>query len=316
MFTLIKFCKAKDCKLFQETLEKIKPILLKLNYRGCIDINSIIKDGEVYFLEFTNRFGSPATSGHLPLMKGKWSDFLYAMARGEQIDFEIDSRWLIVAMLVTVPFPSGNDDKIRTLIEAKYEKTPPKNDDERKELLDVRLVDSLDQIILFKEQPTKEEMKMINLDYVYKDGELKVSNSAGYAVTVNGLGETPKEAGEKVEKLLKKFILPKSFWRNDWTSHYDKSKKDLIKWGYLPPEPKEVEDTVDLEDLVKKIQEITSRKVNDKVKITEEQKKKDLEEMTKSIKDEYDKKILNDKREMAEELKKIKESVRSIIYED
>jgi hypothetical protein len=157
---------------------------------------------------------------------------------------------------------------------------------------------------------------MINLDYVYKDGDIKVSNSAGYVLTVNGIGKTPKVAGENVEKLLNKIVLPKSFWRSDWTSHYDKSKKDLIKWGYLPPEPKEVEDTVDLEDLVKKIQEITSRKVNDKVKITEEQKKKDLEEMTKSIKDEYDKKILNDKREMAEELKKIKESVRSIIYED
>ena len=285
MFTLIKFCKAKDCKLFQETLEKIKPILLKLNYRGCIDINSIIKDGEVYFLEFTNRFGSPATSGHLPLMKGKWSDFLYAMARGEQIDFEIDSRWLIVAMLVTAPFPSGNDDKIRTLIEAKYEKTPPKNDDERKELLDVRLVDSLDQIILFKEQPTKEEMKMINLDYVYKDGELKVSNSAGYAVTVNGLGETPKEAGEKVEKLLKKFILPKSFWRNDWTSHYDKSKKDLIKWGYL-------QDDSTVEEQLKAKEE-------------QEAKNKQTKDIEEKVKSDYDKKLSD-----------IKSAVKGIIYAD
>jgi len=71
LFTLIRFCKAKNDKLFQETLEKLKPALLTLNYKGCVDINTIISNGEVHFLEFTNRFGSPATSGHLPLMKGK-----------------------------------------------------------------------------------------------------------------------------------------------------------------------------------------------------------------------------------------------------
>ena len=285
LFTLIQFQKAKNCKLFQETLEKLKPILLKLNYVGCIDINSIVdlKTGEVNFLEFTNRFGSPATSGHLPLMKGKWGDFLYAMARGEDIGFEIEPDWLIVSMFVTSPFPYGNDDKIRDLIENKYKKTPPKNEEERKELLEVRLVDSDDLIVQFKEQPTNQEQKMINLDYVYKDGDIKVSNSAGYVLTVNGIGKTPKEAGEKVEKLLNKFVLPKSFWRSDWTGTYDKVKKDLIKWGYLQ------DDSTIEEQLAEKAKQ--------------EEKDKQTKEITEKIQGDYDKKLSD-----------IKGAVKGIIY--
>ena len=268
-FTLIQFQKAKYCKLFQETLEKLRPALLTMDYRGCVDINSLIDDkGEVNFLEFTNRFGSPATSGHLPLMKGKWGNFLYAMSRGEQINFEFNPDWLIVALLVTSPYPSGNDVKIKNIIEQKYEKTPPKNDEERKELLEARLTDSEDLIVQFKEKLTDEEMKMVNLDYVYKEGEnLRVSNSIGYALTVNGIGKTPQEAGDNAEKLLKKFVLAGGFWRNDWTCHYDKYKSDLTKWGYLEPtavDKKAIEDKKKEED--NKVKETKRKQIREKLK--------------------------------------------------
>ena len=264
LFTLIRFCKAKNDKLFQETLEKLKPALLTLNYKGCVDINTIISNGEVHFLEFTNRFGSPATSGHLPLMKGKWGDFLYACSRGEQIGFEYNPDWLIVSMLVTNPFPAGNDEKIKKIIETKYEKNPPKNDDDKKELLEARLTDSLNLIVQFKDKLTDEENKMINLDYVYKDGEvLKVSNSLGYSITVNGIGKTPEEAGKNVEKLLDKVILNKGFFRNDWTSHYDKSKDDLTKWGYLlTPEQVKIKEEADK----KQKSEIKRKEIRSKLK--------------------------------------------------
>lgn len=267
MFTLIQFQKAKDCKLFQDTLEKLRPALLTQDYRGCVDINTLINDEGVHFLEFTNRFGSPATSGHLALMKGRWGDFLYAMARGEQINFKFDPRWLIVAMLVTSPFPSGNDDNIRRIITKKYEKNPPKNDTERRELLETRLTDSMGLLVQFKEKLTPEEMMRVNLDYVYLNHtEIRVSNSIGYAITVSGIGNTPKEAGESAENLLKKVILSKSFFRSDWTSHYDRSREDLEKWGYLVSNEQREKEKSEKEAAMNKKNEEKRKEIRGKIK--------------------------------------------------
>ena len=126
---------------------------------------------------------------------------------------------------------------------------------------------------------------MINLDYVYKDGDIKVSNSAGYVLTVNGIGKTPKEAGENVEKLLNKFVLPKSFWRSDWTGTYDKVKKDLIKWGYLQ------DDSTIEEQLAEKAKQ--------------EEKDKQIADITSKVKEDFDKKLAD-----------VKKAVKGIIYEN
>ena len=284
MYTLLRYRLASESLLFKETLDKAREVLTKIGFIGDVDANCIVNKEGVWILEWTMRFGSPASSGQIAIHKTKWSEFLLAMAKGEQVDFEYDPRWTIIAWIVTPPFPYAEGDKIKNLIEEKYKKNPPKNTDEKKDLLESRLMDSLDVVLDFKEQPTKEELENIHPEYVYyKNGKIRLANSGGYGITVSGQGETVKEAGEKTEKLLKKILLPSRLWRNDFGAHYFESRKDLIKWGYLQ------DDSTIEEQLAEKAKQ--------------EEKDKQTKEITEKIQGDYDKKLSD-----------IKGAVKGIIY--
>ena len=111
-----------------------------------------------------------------------------------------------------------------------------------------------------------------------------MANSDGFILTACGLGETVDEAGDKVEKLLKKMVVPKGFWRNDFhDTNYHKAKKDLIKWGYLQ------DDSTIEEQLAEKAKQ--------------EEKDKQTKEITEKIQGDYDKKLSD-----------IKGAVKGIIY--
>ena len=306
-FTLMRYRKAKDSKLFMQTLNKMRDVLKKIDFRGNVDINCIICETGVYFLEWTMRFGSPATSAHIAIHKTKWSEFLKACADGKQIPFEFDPRWTIVAWIFTPPFPHASGDlKVNE---------NPKNKDEMKELLEHRISNVEGLVVDFKERLTKEDMNNVHLEYTYlEDGKIKLSNSLGYVFTITGLGDTVEEAAKNTEKLLKKMLVPKGFWRNDFTSHYDKSKEDLIEWGYMEKDS-EQEDNSDIEELLQKIKEITEKRVKTKENSSEQKMKKEIEELKKSFELEYSEKTNKTKKEMAEELKKIKDAVKEIIYE-
>ncbi len=123
------------------------------------------------------------------------------------------------------------------------------------------------------------------MEYVYLEGDkIKVSNSAGYVLTVTGQGDTVKEAGDNTEKLLKKLVIPKGFWRNDFGAHYFEGKKELIKLGYL-------EDDTTQEEALKQKEE-------------SDKQSKLRSEMEKGIKEDYEKKLDG-----------IKKAVKKIIYE-
>lgn len=234
MFTLMRYRKANESKLFRETLDKMRPWLKQSGFRGDFDINCKVNEKGVWFLEWTPRMGVPATSGQIAIHLSAWYDFLKACADGKQTKFRWDKRWTVVAWLYTSPFPSSTPSKLRKLIEEKYQKSPPSDEQGKKELLEARMADSRNIVIGFKEPLTGEELKNVHFDAVkYKDGKLCVANDGGWVLTVTGKGESPHEAGEATEKLLRKFVVPKGFWRNDFTSHYDKACGDLTEWGYL-----------------------------------------------------------------------------------
>ena len=252
-FTVMHYVKAKDSKLFMETLDKCRPILEKIDYRGDFDINCIVNEKGVYFLEFTPRMGVPATSAQIAIHKNHWGDFLKAIADGEQIPFEYNEGYCIVSWLYTKPFPAihidGNNDNKKA-----------GNDDESIFIKMSQLLgNSYGMPVLFKEKLSKDDLKNIHLDGVYIDnGNLFVANQDGYVLTVTGISETVDESADKVEELLRKIIVPKGFWRNDFKeSNYHKSKDDLIKWGYLNESPsKESKDNEErslIRDEIKKL---------------------------------------------------------------
>jgi phosphoribosylamine--glycine ligase len=237
MYTVLHYLKAKDSKLFKETLDKFRPLLKKIDFRGDFDINAIVNEKGVYFLEFTPRIGVPAISGQLAIQTSPWFDFLKAMADGKQVkDYKYNSGYCIVSWLLTKPFPAMSSQRIINMAEKMLGKS--KKDEDVSELMSYKLADSDGLPIFFKEKLTTEDVKNMHFDGVLMDkGQLRVSNSDGYIFTITGMGKTVDEAADKVVALMDKIVVPKGFYRNDFKqSNYHKSKDDLIKWGYLKDE--------------------------------------------------------------------------------
>jgi phosphoribosylamine-glycine ligase len=234
-FTVLQYVKARDSKLFMDTLNKCRPLLEMLDFKGDFDINTIVNEKGAYFLEFTPRMGVPLTSGQLEIHKSSWYDFFKAMADGKQDpNFKYDDRFCIVCWVYTKPFPFINSDKMGEL----YEKAPPpKSMSEIADVMSYRMSNSEDIVVNFKKDFTKDDWTHLHPDGIrFKDGKLKVGNPDGFILTGSEMDDTVEGAGEKLNAIFKKIVVPKIFWRNDFSSsNYHKSKDDLTKWGYLEP---------------------------------------------------------------------------------
>jgi len=216
-YTVQQMTKAKYSKLFSETLDKCRDLLAKIDYRGDFDVNTIVNERGAYFLEFTPRMGVPATSGMLEIHKSSWYDFLKAMADGKQDkNFKYDDRYCIVSWLYTKPFPFVNSHEMTAL----YENNKPEGMEQIAKTISFRMSNSEGIIVNFKKDFTKEDWTHIHPDGLrFQDGRLKVGNPDGYCLTATQMDNTVEDAGEKLNELLKKIIIPKGFWRND----FDKS---------------------------------------------------------------------------------------------
>ncbi len=232
-YTVMRCVKAKTSRLFSETLDKCRELLKKTDYRGYFDVNNIVTEEGAYFLEFTPRMGVPFTSGLLEIHKSSWFDFLYAIADGEQPkNFKYDPRFVIVSWLYTKPFPFVTSHKLTAVYE---EQEAPTAMEDIAELMSFRMCNSENIFVNLLPSFTKEDWKHVHPDGIRYDGKrLKIANPDGYVLTATGAGDTPEEAGECVNEILKKIVIPKAFWRNDFDrSNYHKSKDDLDEWGYL-----------------------------------------------------------------------------------
>ena len=265
-YTVQQMVKAKYSKLFSETLDKCRELLKQIDYRGDFDVNTIVTDKGAYFLEFTPRMGVPATSGMLEFHKSSWYDLLKAMADGTQPkNFEYDPDYCIVSWLYTKPFPFVNSHKMTALYEGAK---PPEGMEEIADVLSFRMSNSEGIIVNFKPDFTKEDWTHIHPDGLrFQDGKLKVANPDGYVLTATEMGKTVDEAGQKLNELLKKIVVPKGFWRNDFDkTNYHLSKDDLTKWGYLLSNDKK-QAQKEIDDKIKKDASEKKRKeVRDKLK--------------------------------------------------
>lgn len=235
-FTVMQYTKAKHSKLFMETLDKCRPLLTAIDFRGDFDINCIVNEKGAYFLEFTPRIGVPATAAQLEIHTSSWYDFLKAMADGGQAkNFSYDDRYCIVSWLYTKPFPFVNSHK---MTEAYETGEAPKGMKEIADTMGFKMSNSEGILLNFKKDFTTQDWKHIHPDGLrFRNGRLEIANSDGYILTASELDDTVEGAGEKLEAILRKIIVPKAFWRNDFDrSNFHKSKDDLEKWGYVIPD--------------------------------------------------------------------------------
>lgn len=212
MGTIAWFDDNENNKLFQKTLNRIKPFLKEINFRGDIDINCIVNEEGVFPLEVTPRFGSPIIHLQTVIHKSPWGEFLKAVADGKPYKLRWNNGYGIV-IVVTVPtshpFPFTKED---------------------------RYVSPKGMKIYFNQNMRGNDFKHIHFEDISMNdkNEYYISDDRGYVLYVTSLGSSIEEAREKVYKIIEKIYIPKMFYRNDIGLKFIQSDKtQLIKWGYL-----------------------------------------------------------------------------------
>jgi phosphoribosylamine-glycine ligase len=91
--------------IFREGLQKMKDFLQECNFKGMIDLNTIVTDSKLYGLEWTPRFGYDA-SATLYSCLNNVGDFFGAIASGGVPDTSISNTFAVGVRLSIPPYPS------------------------------------------------------------------------------------------------------------------------------------------------------------------------------------------------------------------
>ena len=191
-------------KIFDLTLEKMKPALAASGYVGYIDINSIANGTGIYPLEFTSRFGYPTISIHMEGVTSKWGKFLYSLAKGDNVELNTKKGFQVGVVIAVPPFPFNDDKTFRKFSE--------------------------DATILFKTQ----NVDGIHLGEVKMEGsDWRIAGRSGYSLVVTGSGGTTEEARQQVYKRVANIMIPNMFYRTDIASAWVRDSDLLLSYGYL-----------------------------------------------------------------------------------
>lgn len=190
--------------VFDATLKKMEATLGEHGYVGYIDINCIVNGNGIYPLEFTCRFGHPLLDIQQDAIMIPKGQFLYALASGKDFVIRTHQGFQVGVLVVVPPFPYHDMKTFNTF--------------------------SLDAVIVFK-KPMKEGVHIQDLKCV--NGEWLIAGSSGIALLITGIGQTMKEAQNKMYSRVQNILINNMYYRTDigdrWASDSDK----LQSWDYL-----------------------------------------------------------------------------------
>lgn len=210
--TLMWYENNEENQLFKRTLAKLRPHLQKSNYKGYIDVNCIVNEDKVYPLEITSRFGSSTIETQEEIHNSPWSDFLMAIAKGNDYNLDYKKGYGINVALTVPPFPYRTKDD--SLIHRGLN-------------------------IFFSNDLTKEEFSHLRFEGVSvkiigRKEIYQTAGSLGYVIYVTNIGKTIQEARKQVYKTIDKIIIPKMFYRTDIGLRFIiKDRKLLEKWNWI-----------------------------------------------------------------------------------
>lgn len=92
-------------RLTKETVEKLRPFLMKTTYRGPIDLNAIVTPEKAFVLEASCRMGYDAIEALLEGLREPVLDLLFETAAGTKKEMDITQDTMIAVRLSTPPYP-------------------------------------------------------------------------------------------------------------------------------------------------------------------------------------------------------------------
>lgn len=204
MGTLMWMDRNENNRLFQSTLAKLEPYLREIDFRGDVDINCIIDGQKIHPLEITSRLGWPATHLHYEFYGPDLAKFFKAVADGQDYEPEVNPGYGVVVLMAMPPFPYQS-------VEKKYSARGHR--------------------IFFKDAVDVEHFRHIHMEEISLDssGAYVVSGDTGFILHVSSLGESVTQARENAESIMKKIVIPKSFYRNDIGLSFERSSKEILE---------------------------------------------------------------------------------------
>lgn len=192
-------------RIFQEGLAKAKTVLAGMNFKGMIDLNTIITESNIYGLEWTPRFGYDASATLSCMYSGDFGQLLFDTASGKIPDESFRASFGASTRLSIPPYPT----EMKML---KHDGIP----------IDGIDVDNQDQILK---------------TYLY---DVRVENKKLITNGINGLiccpievGSTPEIAYAKLKKSIDQIQIPDMQYRTDIEKSTMKRYNELERMGWL-----------------------------------------------------------------------------------
>lgn len=92
-------------RIVQDGIGRLEKVLRSSDYRGPLDLNSIVTRDSLFGLEFTARFGYDAVQALLEGLRGEIGELLHGVATGKSNKMQLVHEYLIAVRLTVPPYP-------------------------------------------------------------------------------------------------------------------------------------------------------------------------------------------------------------------
>lgn len=203
--TAMRYCEGEVMgnKFFKETLGKMGKWLSKLNYRGQLDINTIVNDEGIWALEFTPRLGYPSSYIEDELQITPWGELFKAIGSGNNIENKVSYDWAMGVVLFGPGYPWWDEGHKR--------------------------MDGLPILGL-----NEESIEHLHpYDVMFDPDTKRILATGCYPLTATAKGKTVEECRRKVyDKIIPSVCFPDMGYRHDIGQRVVENLGKLKEYGY------------------------------------------------------------------------------------
>ncbi len=189
-------------KFWKETVGKMGQFLRDFDFRGQIDVNTIVDEEGIWPLEFTPRLGYPSSYIEQELHDSPWGELLHDIATGTKSKAKFSTDWAVGVLLVGEGYPFY--------------------DTEGHERSDGHLLQGL----------TPKNIEHLHLYNVSHKKDRFMTNGC-LPLVATGRGKTLAEAQKMVyQDIIPQVFFPGVFYRTDIGNRCKEDLQKLKEWGY------------------------------------------------------------------------------------
>jgi phosphoribosylamine-glycine ligase len=189
-------------ELVKCALLPLEPLLSKVHYLGPLDVNCIVSEQEIYFLEYTARFGYDAIQTFCELLKMPLFNFLWDVAT-KDLSFKFYDEYAIGVRLSMPPYPFEYSTNIL----------------EGVQVLDI---------------PQEAQKHLMLSDVMLQDGKEVLAGVDGVIGCVTARGSDVQEARRRAYRTIDNIVIHSDVqYRKDIGAGVESSVEKLKTWGWI-----------------------------------------------------------------------------------